>query len=51
VDFYDGKVYLVYDRERCGAKEILLACFTEENIMDENYQIEISIVSKEVKNF
>lgn len=45
VDFYDGKIYLVYDRERTGAKEILFATFTEEDII-ENNKIEIKILSK-----
>lgn len=46
VDFHDGKIYLTYDRERTGAKEILFAVFTEEDIMNPDYQFEISIVSK-----
>jgi hypothetical protein len=29
----DGRIYVVYDRERHGAKEILLAVFTEEDIL------------------
>ena len=33
VDFYDGKIYLTYDHERTGAKEILLSVFTEEDII------------------
>ncbi|NLN03279.1 MAG: exo-alpha-sialidase, partial [Clostridiaceae bacterium] len=27
-----GRTWMVYDRERYGAKEILMACFTEEDI-------------------
>lgn len=46
VDFFDGKIYLTYDRERMGAKEILLAVFTEADIIDPDKQIEISIISK-----
>ena len=46
VDFYGGKIYLVYDRERTGAKEILFAEFTEEDIMSPDKKIEISIISK-----
>ena len=46
VDFCDGKIYLTYDRERTGAKEILLAVFTEDDIIDKNSEIEINIVSK-----
>ena len=45
-DFYDGKIYLTYDRERTGAKEILFACFTEEDIKDPTREVSISIVSK-----
>ena len=32
-DFYDGRIYLTYDRERTGAKEILFLSFTEEDIV------------------
>lgn len=46
VDFYDGKIYLVYDRERCGAKEILLSVFTEEDIMRGVLPSPVSIISK-----
>lgn len=28
----DGTIYIIYDRERTGAKEILLACFWEEDV-------------------
>ncbi len=45
VDFYDGKVYLVYDRSRTGEKEILFCKFTEDDIISGN-DIEISIISK-----
>ncbi|MBQ8233240.1 MAG: exo-alpha-sialidase [Lachnospiraceae bacterium] len=48
-DFFDGKIYLVYDRERTGAKEILFTCFAEENLMDENYEFKISVVSRPEK--
>ena len=48
-DFFDGKIYLVYDRERTGAKEILFTCFAEENLMDENYEFKISVVSRPQK--
>ena len=44
-DFYDGKIYLTYDRERTGAKEILFAVFTEEDLINGN-KIETTIVSK-----
>jgi len=46
VDFYDGRIYLTYDRERTGAKEILFTSFTEADIMDEEYGFDIKIVSK-----
>lgn len=45
-DFYDGRIYLIYDRERCGAKEILFLSFTEENIMDARWHFEPRIISK-----
>ena len=32
VEDVDGKIFMIYDRERHGAKEILMACFTEEDI-------------------
>lgn len=44
-DFHDGKIYLIYDRERRGAKEILFTSFTEEDIM-KGEKPEISIISK-----
>ncbi len=46
VDFYKGKIYLTYDRERMGAKEICLLKFTEEDIMNSDYEFDIKIVSK-----
>lgn len=45
-DFHDGRIYLTYDRERTGAKEILFTSFTEEDVMDENYQFHVTVVSK-----
>ncbi len=45
VDFFDGKIYLTYDRERIGAAEILLAVFTEDDIIN-GIVPEIRIVSK-----
>lgn len=30
----DGRIYIVYDHERYGAREIMLACFTEEDVLD-----------------
>lgn len=49
VDFYDGKIYLTYDRERMGEAEILLSVFTEEDIMNNGYEFEIQIISKPKK--
>ena len=46
VDFYDGKIYLTYDRERTGAKEILFTIFTEEDVMDCSREINLAVVSK-----
>lgn len=46
VDFYGGRIYLTYDRERTGAKEILFTSFTEEDIKNEDYIFDIRIVSK-----
>ena len=30
----NGDIYIIYDRERCGAREILMAVFTEEDILE-----------------
>lgn len=46
VDFYGGRIYLTYDRERTGAKEILFLSFTEEDIMDKEKELAPVIVSK-----
>lgn len=46
IDFYNGRIYLIYDRERTAAREILFTSFTEEDIMNDNYKFNISIVSK-----
>lgn len=49
VDFYNGKIYLTYDRERCGigsAREILFMSFTEDDIMNNDYVFTPSIISK-----
>ncbi len=45
VDFLGDNIYLTYDRERTGAKEILFAKFTEQDIINES-EIEISIISR-----
>ena len=39
VDFYDGKIYLVYDRGRRFENEIHLLVFTEEELMDPNARV------------
>ena len=36
VDFYGERIYLTYDRERTGAKEILFLDFTEEDVIKGN---------------
>ncbi len=46
VDFYDGKIYLTYDRERTDAKEILFTVFDEDDIMNPEREISVRIVSK-----
>lgn len=47
VDFHDGKIYLTYDHERVGAREILLSVFTEEDIMQKtDVPISARIISK-----
>ena len=46
VDFYNGKIYLTYDCQRTGAKEILFLTFTENDIIDENTVLTPTIASK-----
>ena len=45
-DFFGGRIYLTYDFERCGAREILFSSFTEEDIMDSTRCIDVRVVSK-----
>lgn len=45
-DFYGGRIYLTYDRERTGAREILFLDFTEEDIMNPDRALNIRVVSK-----
>ncbi|MBQ8291000.1 MAG: exo-alpha-sialidase [Clostridia bacterium] len=45
-DFYGGKIYLIYDRERHGAKEILFTLFTEAELLQSDFKPEIHILSK-----
>ena len=44
-DFFDGRIYLAYDRERTGAREILFTSFTEEDIIKGRCP-ELTVVSK-----
>ena len=46
VDFYNDRIYLVYDHERTGAREILFTSFREEDILNVDYKAEIKIISK-----
>ena len=46
VDFFDDKIYLTYDRERTGAKEIRLLVFTEEDVISPDVELRSKIVSK-----
>ena len=47
VDFYEGRIYLTFDHERTGAREILLSVFTEEDVMaDTDEPIPAKIISK-----
>lgn len=44
-DFKDGKIYLTYNCDRCGEKEILFAVFTEEDVINHR-TIPVFIISK-----
>ena len=46
VDYYGDKIYLTYDRERTGAKEIRLLTFTEEDVISPDTVLRSAIVSK-----
>lgn len=46
VDFHGDQIYLSYDRERRGAKEIYFLAFTEADLMDETVPLVPKIVSK-----
>ena len=48
VDFFGDKIYLTYDRERTGAKEILFTAFTEKDIIEQTVATP-TIVSKPQK--
>lgn len=45
---FNGRYYLVYDRERTGASEIIMCSFTEEDIINDN-EISLRIISKPIK--
>lgn len=45
-DEHDGRIFLTYDRDRMGEKEILFTSFTEADIMDGDFACDIGIVSK-----
>ena len=49
VDFYDGKIYLMYDKERWPKGEILFTSFTEEDIKNPDYRFEITCISSTEK--
>lgn len=46
VDFYAGRIYLVWDFERTGAKEILFTSFTEEELLDEGFTFPVTLISR-----
>lgn len=43
-DYFDGRIYLVYDRGRTIEKEIIFATFTEDDIINQN-DIELKVIS------
>ena len=45
-DYYKGKIYAVWDRERVRAKEILFTSFTEEDIINPEFTPTIKVLSK-----
>ena len=45
-DFYAGRIYLVWDFERTGAKEILFTSFTEEELLEESFAFPVTLISK-----
>lgn len=45
-DFYDGKIYMVYDHDRVLDREILFLSFTEEDIKDPDCVLTPQIISK-----
>lgn len=45
-DFFDGKIYLVYDRGRTSQREILFLSFTEDDIKNTGCILTAQIISK-----
>ncbi len=48
VAFFDDKIYLTFDRERTGEKEIRLLTFTEEDVISPDTELRSKIVSKPI---
>ena len=46
VDYYEGKIYLIYDRGREKENEIILAIFTEDELLKEDFNLEKRVISK-----
>ena len=44
-DFHNGKIYVTYDCGRMGEREIMLAAFTEEDIVKDR-DITVKVISK-----
>lgn len=50
VETEDGRLFVVYDRDRYGAKEILIASFTEEDILSKKLVSKDSYVKKVINH-
>jgi len=46
VDFYNGRIYLIYDKERLPNGKILFTSFTEDDIKNPDYEFEINCISQ-----
>ena len=46
VEFYNGRIYLIYDRERTGAKEIIVTDFTEDDVMNSSFRPTLRVIQK-----
>ena len=46
VDFFDGKIFLTYDRGRTKEREIYFSVFTEEDVMNPETVIETRVISR-----